>query len=217
MHKTTDLELNADIFGANRRLAGENHKLLCAHGIKSIDFLGSIGAGKTLIIERLVSILQTNGVRFGIIAGDVAGDEDYKRFKLYGKHVVNLNTGKECHLDAHLVAHALERFQLSDLDVILIENVGNLVCPVDFPLGTDKRVVIISVTEGEDKIRKHPVLFQQVDVIIINKIDLAEIMEVNLERIVKDARALNPHAPIILTDAKHKVGIDKLIAVLNLH
>ncbi len=216
MHKTVDISVSEDIFEANREISDKNSGFLKRNNLYSIDFLGAIGSGKTLIIERIVDKLKKNDIRGAAIAGDVAGDDDYKRFADHGVQAASLNTGRECHLDAHLVSHALEKLDFKKIDVLFIENVGNLVCPMDFPLGTDKRVVVVSVTEGDDMVRKHPAIFALADVIVVNKRDLADIMEVDLERIVKDARAVNPHISICITDAKHDEGIDELIGALEI-
>ena len=216
MHKTVDVHLGADILGANRRIADENRAILDAHGIVGIDFLGAIGSGKTILIEKLLDALAARGKRGGVIAGDVAGDDDYRRFRAHGVPAHNLNTGKECHLDAHLVGHALEHMPLDQLDVLFIENVGNLVCPADFPLGSHKRVVVISVTEGDDMVRKHPLIFTQADVIVVNKVDVAGAMEVHPQGLVNDAYKANPNARIVLTDAKHGIGLSELYGALGL-
>ncbi len=216
MHKTVDVEMGASVLSANLRIAEENLKLLRAKGIASFDFMGSIGSGKTLLIERIVDILKKKGKRAAAIAGDVAGDDDYSRFSKHGIPAVNVNTGKECHLDAHLIDHALGDIGLDDIDVLFIENVGNLVCPTDFPLGTDKRVVVISVTEGDDMVRKHPVIFSLVDLIVINKVDLAKVIEVDPKILVRDARKLRPKAPIFLTDAKHGKGVPELMKAMGI-
>jgi hydrogenase nickel incorporation protein HypB len=152
----------------------------------------------------------------GVIAGDVAGNDDCIRFQRRGLRAVNVNTGKECHLDAHMIQHALEEFNLDEIDVLFIENVGNLVCPVDFPLGTDKRIVVISVTEGDDMVRKHPLIFALADAIVINKIDLAEVMEVDPEVIKSDAERIRSDAKVVLTDAKHGEGITDLMNLIDL-
>ena len=130
--------------------------------------------------------------KVGVIVGDVTGDDDYKRIKKYNVPVVNINTGKECHLDAHLIEHALEDIDLENIDVLLVENIGNLVCPADFMLGCDKRGVVISVTEGDDMVRKHPLIFQISDFVVINKIDLAEYMDVNVDKILRDLETIAP-------------------------
>ncbi|HEU69018.1 MAG TPA: hydrogenase accessory protein HypB, partial [Candidatus Acetothermia bacterium] len=148
--------------------------------------------------------------------GDVAGDDDYRRFVAAGLLAANLNTGDDCHLDAHRVGHALEGFPLGEVDVLFIENVGNLVCPADFPLGTEGDLVVISVTEGDDMVRKHPKIFAQTDVVAVNKVDLASFIGVEPGRLVADYRKLNPHGRVILTDARSGRGADELIAALGL-
>ena len=216
MHKVVTVDMEKDILSANRRLAEQNRALLDEHGIRAFDFLGAIGSGKTLIIERLVDRLKADGKRCAAIAGDVAGDDDFRRFASHGIAAENISTGKECHLDAHLVDHALEHLPLHDIDYIFVENVGNLVCPVDFPLGSHLRVVVISVTEGDDMVRKHPAIFTFSDVIVINKVDLADAMEVDPDMIARDARKTNPKAKIVLMDARRGSGLDDLADALGL-
>ncbi|MCK4757291.1 MAG: hydrogenase nickel incorporation protein HypB [Thermoplasmata archaeon] len=216
MHKVVDVEMGADLLEANNRIASDNHSLLRSHGIISFDFIGSIGSGKTMLIEAIVDILRERNIRAGVICGDVAGDDDFKRVSKHDVPVRNLNTGKECHLDAHLVDHCLDKFDLESLDVMFIENVGNLVCPGDFWLGTDKRVAVVSVTEGDDMIRKHPVIFGLADIIVINKIGLAEAIEVDPQVLVSDAARIAPGKPVILTDAKKGTGVEDLIATMGL-
>jgi hydrogenase nickel incorporation protein HypB len=216
MHKTVDIALGADMLAANARIAEENLRLLRAKGIASFDFMGSIGSGKTLLIERMVDILKKKGRKAAAIAGDVAGDDDYSRYRKHGIPAVNVNTGKECHLDAHLIDHALEDLKLDDVEVLFVENVGNLVCPTDFPLGTDKRVVVISVTEGDDMVRKHPVIFSTADLIVINKVDLAKIIEVDPKILIRDARKIRPKAPIFLTNAKTGQGVPELMKAMGI-
>ncbi|MEW5937419.1 MAG: hydrogenase nickel incorporation protein HypB [Candidatus Thermoplasmatota archaeon] len=216
MHKVVEVEMGADLLAANRRIAEENLALLRSHGIRSFDLVGSIGSGKTLLVERMIPVLKAQGLRPAAIAGDVAGDDDYRRYLAHDIPVLNINTGKECHLDAHLVDHALEALPLSEIDLLFVENVGNLVCPGDFPLGTEMRVVVISVTEGDDMVRKHPLIFTTSDVVVINKIDLAEVIEVDPQVLVRDAKRVNPRAQVLLTDAKHGVGIEALLGAMGL-
>jgi hydrogenase nickel incorporation protein HypB len=217
MHKVVTVDMEKDILSANKELADQNRALLDEHDIRAFDFLGAIGSGKTLIIERLIDRLTGSGKRCAAIAGDVAGDDDYRRFVAHGVVAQNISTGKECHLDAHLVDHALEHLPLHELDYIFVENVGNLVCPVDFPLGSHARVVVISVTEGDDMVRKHPAIFAFSDVIVVNKVDLADAMEVDPNSIVDDARRANPKAKIVMMDARHGKGIDDLVEALGLN
>jgi hydrogenase nickel incorporation protein HypB len=216
MHKVVTVDLEKDILAENRRIADGNRRHLEEHKIVAFDFLGAIGSGKTLIIEKLADILKAKGKRPAAIAGDVSGDDDYTRFVAHGMPAANINTGKECHLDAHLVDHALEDLPLDDIDYLFIENVGNLVCPVDFPLGSNKRIVVISVTEGDDMVRKHPAIFAFSDIVIINKVDLAQAMEVDPKILERDARRINPGAKIIMMDARHGRGMDELVSALGL-
>jgi hydrogenase nickel incorporation protein HypB len=216
MHEIFDISMEKNILEANLRIAEDNEKKLKKYGIRAFDVLGSIGSGKTALIECIAEELKKKGVNVGAIAGDVAGDDDYQRFLKCGIQAVNVNTGKECHLDAHYIEHALEKLNLDQMDVLFIENIGNLVCPADFPLGTEKRVIVISVTEGDDMVRKHPIIFAQADIVVLNKTDLAEYVDVDPNIIVSDFSRVNPNAAIILTDVKHKKGIDELMRVLNL-
>lgn len=204
-----------DILKKQLELAGENYEFLSAHGVKAFNVMGAIGSGKTTVILRLAEALRGRGFRVGAVAGDVAGDDDFRRFREAGIPAVNINTGNDCHLDAHRVHHALEALPLEDLDVLFIENVGNLVCPADFPLGTEMDMVVISVTEGEDMVRKHPKIFAQTDVVVINKVDLAEVVGVDPQRILADYRKVNPHGRAILTAAKSNHGIEELLAALG--
>ena len=217
MHKKFDAQTDIDILQVNRDISDENKKILDEAGVKAFDFMGAIGSGKTLLIEGIIDILKSRNIRCGVIAGDVAGDDDLKRIKSHDVPAINITTGKECHLDAHMVEHSLEGLPLNELDVLFIENVGNLVCPSDFPLGTQKRVVIISVTEGDDMVRKHPVIFGHADVIVINKVDIKDAVEVDVNVILNDAKKICPHTPIVQTDAKHRIGLDELIEALGLN
>jgi len=217
LHQFENLDIELNVMEANRKLAEQNRKLLDDKGIASFDIMGSIGSGKTLLIESVVDLLRENGRRPAVVVGDVAGDDDYKRFSSHEIPVININTGKDCHLDAHRAEHAMEGLDLDSIDILFVENVGNLVCPADFPLGTTKRVVVISVTEGDDMVRKHPLIFTAADVIVINKVDLADAIEVDPEVLVSDAKKLVPHVPVIKTDAKHGQGIKELMEVLGLN
>ncbi|MCD6411269.1 MAG: hydrogenase nickel incorporation protein HypB [Thermoplasmata archaeon] len=199
------LEIGRDLIKENIKLARENSRILKEFGVKSFDFMGAIGSGKTTIIERFI---ESSNKRVGVITGDVAGNEDFKRIRRLTPHVVNINTGKECHLDAHMVMHALEKIDLEKIDYLFIENVGNLVCPADFPLGTDKRVCIVSVTEGDDMVRKHPLIFQQADAVVVNKIDLSKLVGVDIEKIKEDVHRICPNTALFLTDARSGKGLD---------
>lgn len=216
MHKTTTIGMEMDVLAENRRLASENLRHLRSQRVKSVDVMGSIGSGKTALIVRMAKTLFSRGKRVAAIAGDVTGDDDYSIFRQAGIPAINLNTGKECHLDAHLVEHALEDLKLEGLDVLFIENVGNLVCPADFPLGTDRRVVVISPTEGDDMINKHPMIFLEADVAVLNKKDLLPVLDINLERLQRDYAKLRRGGVLQVTSAKTGDGVEELLHALDL-
>jgi len=210
-----DIELEADILEANRKLALENHSKLKEHGITAIDVMGSVGSGKTSLIKAIVSVLK--GVRkIAVIEGDVTTTIDADIIGSEGVPTVQVNTGKECHLDANLIKKALARLKLSELDLIFIENVGNLICPAEFPLGSDKRLVVISVTEGPDMVLKHPMMFHGANSVAINKVDLADAMEVSPSNLKNDISRVNPKATVVSTDCRKMVGIHEVIRSLGL-
>ena len=206
-----DVRIEKDIYDVNNTLADKNAKLLEDHGVRAFDLLGAIGSGKTALIERLVPLLKKKGLRAGAIAGDVFGDDDFKRIVALGIPAFNANTGKECHLDAHLVEHAIEHLPLNDIDILFIENVGNMVCPTDFRLGAEKRIVIVSTTEGDDVVNKHPMMFRDCTIGVINKVDLAPLVGANLNRMESDIHRYNSRMPVFLTNLKTGDGIADLL------
>ena len=214
MHKVCDVDMEKNILEENEKLADKNAELFKENGVRAFNILGAIGSGKTSLVERLSEGMD--GVKIGAIAGDLTGEDDHLRFRDKGLESTAINTGKDCHLDAHYVSHALEDLPPEELDYLFIENVGNLVCPVDFPLGTEKDVVVISVTEGDDMVRKHPLIFAQSDITVVNKIDLAEMMDVELSVIEEDYKKINPHGTLMKINAKTGEGIEKLAKELDL-
>jgi hydrogenase nickel incorporation protein HypB len=216
VHKVTDISMEMDVLEENRRLSEENLDLLRSKDIESLDVLGSIGAGKTELIIKMSSILREKGLRPAAIAGDVTGQDDFERLESNGIPSVNLNTGKECHLDAHLVKHGLEKLDLDSIDFLFIENVGNLVCPADFPLGTDKRMVVVSVTEGDDMIRKHPFIFLNADVAVLNKVDLLPYLDVDADRLESDLRSIKNGEKLFRISTKSGEGLEELMSALGI-
>jgi hydrogenase nickel incorporation protein HypB len=204
-----------DILKRQLELAESNRRLLDDNKVAAVSIMGAIGSGKTSLIERMIDRLTERGSVVGTIAADSAGDDDHKRFLSHGAESINLNTQDDCHLDAHRVDHAMSHLPMDKLDILFIENVGNLICTADFPLGTAKEMVVISTTEGDDMVRKHPKIFAQTDILVLNKIDLAEAVGVDPERILADYARINPHGKVVCTDARHDVGIDELLEVLG--
>ena len=205
-----------DILKRQLELAEANRRQLEDKAVDAISVMGAIGSGKTLLIERMIDRLAKCRQNVGTIAADSAGDDDHQRFLSHGAESINLNTQDDCHLDAHTVDHAMEHLPMDELDILFIENVGNLICPADFPLGTTKEMVVISTTEGDDMVRKHPKIFAQTDILVLNKIDLANAVEVDPARVVSDYARINPHGKAVLTDARHEIGISELLSALGL-
>jgi len=210
-----DIELEKDLLAKNRNLAKENRKRFDRTNILAIDIMGSIGSGKTSLIKAILKRLGM-GKEVAVIAGDLTTTIDAERIEAEGARVIQVNTGKECHLDAHLVRRALKEIKLDGVKLLFIENVGNLICPGEFPLGAHKRLVVTSVTEGPYTLIKHPYIFREADVIVLNKIDLAKAMKVNPSQMERDARKINPHVPFIKTNAVKGIGIPKVIGALGL-
>lgn len=211
------IDLNEDLIGNNDRLAEENNHILREHGIKSFDIVGAIGAGKTALVEIFAKKLSKK-YNMLVINGDVATRIDADRIGQHGVKSIQVNTGRECALNSYHISQIVKNVDLNDYrnGILFIENVGNMICPSDFILGTDKRIVIVSITEGPWVIRKHPLLFKLSDIAIINKIDLMDVMDVDIEEMIKDAREINPKLKIFTTSATTGTGISEVIDALEL-
>lgn len=208
MHNVASIEVEQDIIQANDKLAFENRKILDEKGVFAVDLVGAVGSGKTSLLETLIDQMDED---IGVIAGDILSKFDAKRIEDKNVPVKGLNTGKECHLDAHLVEHALEDVPLDDISILFVENVGNLICPADFNLGTHVRTVIISVTEGDDTAEKHPMIFKTADMAIVNKVDLADAVGADADKMVNDIKTINPDIPVVKCSLKTNEGVDEII------
>ncbi len=209
------VELNEDLIGNNQKLAAQNNRILKENNIKSYDIVGAIGAGKTMILEAICEKISKK-YRVFVINGDVATRVDADRIQKHGAKTIQINTGRECALNSYHISQVIKNLDLSEYDVLFIENVGNLICPSDFILGSDMRVVIVSCTEGEWVVEKHPMLFKMSEIAVINKIDLQSILGTNVEKMINDAKILNPNIKVITTSAKTGENIDKLIKAMKL-
>lgn len=209
-----DIELEKDLLAKNRSLAKKNRERLDRANILAIDIMGSIGSGKTSLIKAILKRIGM-GNSVAVIAGDLTTTIDAERIEAEGARVIQVNTGRECHLDANLIHKALNRMELDGVKLLFIENVGNLICPGEFPLGAHKRLVVTSVTEGPYTLMKHPYIFKEADVIVLNKIDLAKAMKVNPSQLERDAKKINPHVPFVKTNALSGMGISKIINALK--
>ena len=208
-----DIELEHSLLEANAKLAEENRALLDRHGITAIDFMGAIGSGKTTLIARLVEKLKDK-LGVAVFNGDATTSDDQNRVADSGIQVVQLATVNGCHLDANLVGKALKKIQLDGLRLLFLENIGNLICPAEFPLGAKARVVVISVTEGPWSVRKHPHMFLGAKIVVINKTDLAAAMEVSVQALIDDVHKLKPDIHVIETSCRTGEGIDEVASAL---
>ena len=195
------------ILDKNDRLAERNRGFFRARGLLVLNFLSSPGSGKTTFIRESIRKLAPD-LKAGVIVGDLATDNDAQRLRESGAPVVQITTGTVCHLEAEMVSRALQRLDLAGLNLLVIENVGNLVCPASYDLGEDLRVVLLSVTEGEDKPLKYPPMFQSADVVIITKMDIAQACGYNRDIALANIRRVAPKARIFETSAKTAQGLD---------
>ncbi|MFZ0384784.1 MAG: hydrogenase nickel incorporation protein HypB [Solirubrobacteraceae bacterium] len=216
MHRTK-VRIVEDALDANNTIARANRDDFDRHAVSVLNLMSAPGAGKTSLLERaLAGPLQGEGgaVRVGVLEGDVQGSIDADRLATIHVPVVQLNTdngfGGECHLDANMVRSALPELPLDEIDVLVIENVGNLVCPAEFRVGEDARAMVCSVTEGEDKPLKYPLMFRDCELVIVNKIDLLAYLEFDLDKLLYNIDAVNPGVQILQTSARTGAGVDAL-------
>ena len=195
------------ILGRNAVFAEQNRRRFREAGVHAVNIVSSPGAGKTVLLERTLSDLQGR-VRICVHVGDLQTDNDARRLSGKGAPVVQIVTGGYCHLEASMVAQALDKLDLGRLDLLVIENVGNLVCPASYDLGEDRRVVLVSVTEGEDKPLKYPVIFRNADVVLITKMDIAHAVGADLAMLRTNIRHAAPQASVLEVSARTGAGMD---------
>jgi len=201
------VQIEQDILSANDAHAARNRALLEERGVLALNLVSSPGAGKTTLLAATIKALRGE-FPMHVIEGDQQTDNDARRIREAGAPAVQINTGKGCHLDAHMVGHAIERLDPGHGDVLFIENVGNLVCPASFDLGETFRVVILSVTEGDDKPAKYPDMFHGADLMILSKIDLLPHVDFDVERCIALARRLNPRIGVLRLSARNGEGME---------
>ncbi len=202
----TTVKVIKNVLDANDRIAAENRELFDRHGIYVINLMSSPGAGKTSLVENTIRHFQRK-YRIAVIEGDIQDTYDADRVAALGTPVVQINTGGGCHIDANMVREALPSFNLSDFDLIIAENVGNLVCPAEFKLGENAKTMILSVPEGADKPSKYPLMFQESAVVVINKIDLLPYVDFDMAKAKRDALTLNPNIKIFEVSCKTTEGL----------
>jgi hydrogenase nickel incorporation protein HypB len=209
------LEIRQRVLSKNDELARALRARLRADGVFTLNLVSSPGTGKTRLLEETLRRLVARGVRAAALAGDLATDNDARRLQRSGAPVRQITTQGRCHLEAEMIAQHLEGWTLADFDLLFIENVGNLVCPSSYDLGEDVRVVLLSVTEGEDKPLKYPALFNSADVAIVTKIDLAEACECDMGALRANLAAIRPGILTFETSAKTGAGLDAWLGYLD--
>lgn len=202
------------LLSQNDRLASSNRRLFQERCVAVVNVVSSPGAGKTALLEKTMRALAKE-FRVGAIVGDLATDRDAARLRASGCPAMQITTGSACHLDAHMIHHALDEMNLDALDLLIIENVGNLVCPAAFDLGEDLFIVLLSTTEGEDKPLKYPVIFFKADAVVVNKIDLASAAEFNRAQALENITKAAPKARIFETSARTGEGLDPWLDYLR--
>lgn len=208
------IDVHKKILDRNDRQARENRKHLDEHGLIMINLMSSPGAGKTTLLEKTIEALA-GGVRIGVVEGDLETDLDAARIRSKGVPAIQITTGSACHLDAAMVHHALHDLPLHDLDLVFVENVGNLVCPASFDLGAHHNIVLLSVPEGEDKPAKYPVMFRKADTLLITKSDLLPYLPFREEEAAREARRVRPDVRIMRVSALTGEGLDEWIDFLR--
>lgn len=201
------VEVLGRLLDANNRAAGHNREHFDNHRVVAFNLMSSPGAGKTALLEVTIEALKSD-FRLAVIEGDLETDNDARRIRAHGVPAVQINTGSACHLDARMVHEALHDLRLSQIDIVFIENVGNLVCPASFDLGQHRNVVLLSVTEGDDKPAKYPVIFRAADLVLLTKMDLAPVVEdFDPMRAQKAVRDLANTAPVIQLSARKAINL----------
>ncbi len=209
------IEVITKILDANDKQAESNRKHFDEYGILAVNLMSSPGAGKTTLLEKTIELLNDD-LKIGVIEGDLETNRDAERIKQKGAPAYQITTGQACHLDAFMVHEGIHHLPLKDLDIVFIENVGNLVCPASYDIGSHLNVVLLSVPEGDDKPAKYPVMFRSADLLLITKIDLLPYFDFDVKKAIEEARKLNPKMDVIQISTKTGEGLDKWINYLKM-
>jgi hydrogenase nickel incorporation protein HypB len=208
-----------DALDANNTIARANRDDFDRAGVRVVNLMSAPGAGKTSLLERVLPLLTDNGIRTGVLEGDVQGSIDADRLASFHVPVTQINTGAgfggECHLDANMVRSAIPSLPLGEIDLLIVENVGNLVCPAEFRIGEDVRAMVCSVAEGEDKPLKYPLMFRACELVVVNKVDLLPHLDYDVERLLGNLDAVNPGVDRMLVSARDGAGVEELAGWLR--
>lgn len=204
-----EIKIVRQVLEWNQNCHDELRKYFDSKNVLVINLMGSPGCGKTTLLMKMIDLLRKD-YKIGVIEADIADKIDAEKISNAGIPVVQLNTDGACHIEAMSIKNIIPLFNFDNIDILFIENIGNLVCPAEFDIGEDKKVAILSVPEGDDKIRKYPLMFKRADALVINKYDMMEYFDFDMDRINKDARTFNENLEIFKTDSKHGDGIEEL-------
>jgi hydrogenase nickel incorporation protein HypB len=200
------VNVGEDLRDRNREIAAENGEILREHGVFSLNIMSAPGAGKTSLLVSSIPVLKEK-YRIGVIEGDIQTTRDAERVGRLGVEVFQIQTGGVCHLDAAMVHSALHQLDLDSMDLLFIENVGNLVCPAEFDLGVDARIMLLSITEGDDKPKKYPLMFSESRLLVLNKIDLLGMVDFDIEKAKREAADINPDIEVIEVSCRTGAGL----------
>jgi hydrogenase nickel incorporation protein HypB len=209
--KIKKIEIGENLFGKNDEIARENSELLRKYNILSLNLMGSPGSGKTSILELTIRKLKEKNITCGVIEGDIAGTFDSERISFLEVPVVQINTGGACHLEAMMIKKGMEQLTLNEIKVLFVENVGNLVCPAEFKLGIKYNVTVASITEGEEKPLKYPLMYSVSQLVLLNKIDLLKAIDFDTEKFFQYAKKTNPDIKIIPVSGKTGDNINQFV------
>lgn len=209
------ISVNVNVLNKNDEVAKKNNLFLTEQGIRLINLLGTPGSGKTTLLEKVLNNPNIDKSKIAVIEGDLYTALDAARMEEMGIRTVQLNTEGACHLEADMIEHALNELDLEGINTIIIDNIGNLVCTAEFTLGEHLRIGVASVTEGNDKPLKYPLLFQTADVVLINKIDLLPYTNFDVAKFEKDVHSLNPNAKVYTCSAFKEIGLDPVITLFT--
>ena len=208
------IDVNQRILSAHEAKTARNRRLLVSHHVVTVNLMGAPGSGKTSLLEGILPRLASD-LRVAVIEGDLFTDKDAERIAAQGIPAVQINTRGACHLDGNMIEGALAQLPLEDTDLLIIENIGNLVCPAEFDLGEDFRICLLSVTEGEDKILKYPLMFKDAEVVVLNKTDLLPYVVFSVENFHRDLGLLNPKADVIEVSCRTGEGVPGLVELIR--
>lgn len=208
------IRIEESLFEENEKIAKQVREILKSKNILSFNIMGAPGSGKTLFIEKTIEILKDD-FKFAVIEGDIEGTLDAEMFKKFNIPVIQINTGGGCHLDANMIKNAIFEIELEKIDILFVENVGNLVCPAEFDIGTEKNIVVSSITEGNDKVLKYPLMFKISDICILTKIDLLPYIEFDIEKFKKDLLEISPKTNMIKLSSKTGENFNEWIEYLR--